>query len=510
MRGEAGEHDVWWPLTAVPEADDRRRRRGRRRAWAASSPPSATSASARTGARFAWNFGHRGLVPDTGAGTWLLPRIIGVPDALRLLYSGEMVDAAGALGPRLRERGRARRVRPRPSEGDRNDVPADVADVEPPGEVPRPRGPGPRRPDRTCSTTSRRCRPASRATTTGKAWRPSSRSGRRASRGGSGLRWLGRSDGGSTGCGGGERGRRPTGQAARPDAVLEGEVGGGAVVAAGGPDRGPIGPGGRAVIGEPSAIPDAFRSPRPIGRGGVGPRAATARPDVAGRLGHQPAGSDPLGRLRPGLIGHAEAVEHHLGPDPPGREGDRRRAVRRQVVALRAGQAVHGHLGQVVEDRDPVVVGVVGEVPSVTSTTRPPGLSTSSGRRGCDVMTCVSMARRRMRRPVSMSSPSQHGPTSTRLHATPEAEGDVADLDRRVDTVRSTALSPDQYVPSVPVRARPCPSVPVRSSPCSSERQDARAAIADARRQAGRMPAGARPATIASQRSCAFGMVEAR
>jgi enoyl-CoA hydratase len=48
-------------------------------------------------ARFAWNFVHRGLVPDTGAGTWLLPRIIGIQPALKLLYTGEMIDAAEAL-----------------------------------------------------------------------------------------------------------------------------------------------------------------------------------------------------------------------------------------------------------------------------------------------------------------------------------------------------------------------------------------------------------------------------
>ena len=48
---------------------------------------------ASTSARFAWNFVHRGLVPDTGAGTWLLPRIIGVPAALKLLYSGEFLSA---------------------------------------------------------------------------------------------------------------------------------------------------------------------------------------------------------------------------------------------------------------------------------------------------------------------------------------------------------------------------------------------------------------------------------
>ena len=48
-------------------------------------------------ARFAWNFVHRGLVPDTGAGTWLLPRIIGMQQALRLLYTGMVIDASEAL-----------------------------------------------------------------------------------------------------------------------------------------------------------------------------------------------------------------------------------------------------------------------------------------------------------------------------------------------------------------------------------------------------------------------------
>jgi enoyl-CoA hydratase/carnithine racemase len=51
-------------------------------------------------ARIAWNFVHRGLVPDTGAGSWLLPRLIGVSQALRLLFSGEFLspDDALALG----------------------------------------------------------------------------------------------------------------------------------------------------------------------------------------------------------------------------------------------------------------------------------------------------------------------------------------------------------------------------------------------------------------------------
>lgn len=53
-----------------------------------------------TRARFRWNFVHRGLVSDTGAGSWLLPRQIGTPAALRLLYTGDDLgaDEAVALG----------------------------------------------------------------------------------------------------------------------------------------------------------------------------------------------------------------------------------------------------------------------------------------------------------------------------------------------------------------------------------------------------------------------------
>ena len=52
---------------------------------------------ATTRARFAWNFVLRGLVPDTGAGSWLLPRLIGLQPALRLLYSGDFLTASEAL-----------------------------------------------------------------------------------------------------------------------------------------------------------------------------------------------------------------------------------------------------------------------------------------------------------------------------------------------------------------------------------------------------------------------------
>jgi enoyl-CoA hydratase/carnithine racemase len=48
-------------------------------------------------ARFGWVFVHRGLVPDTAAGTWLLPRIVGLQHAARLLFSGDIISAHEAL-----------------------------------------------------------------------------------------------------------------------------------------------------------------------------------------------------------------------------------------------------------------------------------------------------------------------------------------------------------------------------------------------------------------------------
>jgi enoyl-CoA hydratase/carnithine racemase len=48
-------------------------------------------------ARIGWVFSQRGLVPDTGAGPYLLPLIVGMSKALELMYSGRIIDAQEAL-----------------------------------------------------------------------------------------------------------------------------------------------------------------------------------------------------------------------------------------------------------------------------------------------------------------------------------------------------------------------------------------------------------------------------
>ncbi len=86
----------WWPLTQCPKpviaAVD-----GAAVGMGAEFTSQSDVRIASTRARFAWNFVHRGLVPDTGAGTWLLPRLIGPTAALRLLYSGDFLSAEDAL-----------------------------------------------------------------------------------------------------------------------------------------------------------------------------------------------------------------------------------------------------------------------------------------------------------------------------------------------------------------------------------------------------------------------------
>lgn len=96
LRGSAEEKHKWWPIAQARKptigAID-----GPAVGMGAEFSSQCDIRVASTQARFAWNFVHRGLVPDTGAGTWLLPRIVGVQQALRLLYTGEMIDAETAL-----------------------------------------------------------------------------------------------------------------------------------------------------------------------------------------------------------------------------------------------------------------------------------------------------------------------------------------------------------------------------------------------------------------------------
>jgi enoyl-CoA hydratase len=95
VRGGANEEGKWWPLVACPKpvigAID-----GFAVGMGAEFSSQCDVRIVTDRAKFAWNFAHRGLVPDTGAGSWLLPRIIGPSRALRLLYSGDFLEAAEA------------------------------------------------------------------------------------------------------------------------------------------------------------------------------------------------------------------------------------------------------------------------------------------------------------------------------------------------------------------------------------------------------------------------------
>lgn len=96
LRGTAEERHKWWPIAECAKptlcAID-----GPAVGMGAEFTSQCDLRIASTNARFGWNFVHRGLVPDTGAGTWLLPRIVGMQQALKLLYTGEIIDAATAL-----------------------------------------------------------------------------------------------------------------------------------------------------------------------------------------------------------------------------------------------------------------------------------------------------------------------------------------------------------------------------------------------------------------------------
>ena len=96
LRGTAQERTRWWPIVECPKpvigAID-----GPAVGMGAEFSSQGDIRIASPNARFAWNFVHRGLVPDTGAGSWLLPRLIGLQRALRLLYTGEFLSAEEAL-----------------------------------------------------------------------------------------------------------------------------------------------------------------------------------------------------------------------------------------------------------------------------------------------------------------------------------------------------------------------------------------------------------------------------
>ncbi len=96
VRGEAHEDGKWWPLIACPKpvigAID-----GPAVGMGAEFSSQCDVRIVSDRSRFAWNFAHRGLVPDTGAGSYVLPRLIGPSRALRLLYSGDFLSAQEAF-----------------------------------------------------------------------------------------------------------------------------------------------------------------------------------------------------------------------------------------------------------------------------------------------------------------------------------------------------------------------------------------------------------------------------
>ena len=96
LRGTAEERGKWWPIVECPKpvigAID-----GPAVGMGAEFTSQCDIRLCSPNARFAWNFAHRGLVPDTGAGSWLLPRLIGVQRAMKLLYTGDFLSAQEAL-----------------------------------------------------------------------------------------------------------------------------------------------------------------------------------------------------------------------------------------------------------------------------------------------------------------------------------------------------------------------------------------------------------------------------
>jgi enoyl-CoA hydratase len=95
LRGRSDERGRWWPLIEIPQpticAVD-----GPAVGMGAEFTSQCDLRLASPNARFAWNFVHRGLVPDTGAGTWLLPRLLGAQRAFELVYTGRFLSAQEA------------------------------------------------------------------------------------------------------------------------------------------------------------------------------------------------------------------------------------------------------------------------------------------------------------------------------------------------------------------------------------------------------------------------------
>ena len=70
------------------------------------------------GAKIGFIFARRGLVPEAGS-AWFLPKLVGLPQALRWCLSGRIFDADEARARRSRQRSRRARGTADPRQGDR-------------------------------------------------------------------------------------------------------------------------------------------------------------------------------------------------------------------------------------------------------------------------------------------------------------------------------------------------------------------------------------------------------
>ena len=165
LRGGSEERGRWWPIVECPKpvvgAID-----GPAVGMGAEFSSQCDIRIASPNARFAWNFVHRGLVPDTGAGSWLLPRLIGTQRALKLLYTGDFLTAEEALADRLRRSGGAERGPAGYRTGAREQHRRRLAVLAEPDQVDGVRRTRRRSVASTCSATRRRWPSVSSPTTT--------------------------------------------------------------------------------------------------------------------------------------------------------------------------------------------------------------------------------------------------------------------------------------------------------------------------------------------------------